>query len=124
MSGVTALMEKPAKLSLRIIYSVCFVQFKLLSVLRPRHFLVSTGLFYCQCFLCGTFLLFFYLIGWVCVHTFVFCVLHFSFYLRVNEDITDFYTWCKYILILLGFDHCIVHSETISVSLFFYCNHC
>lgn len=93
MSGVTALMEKPAELNLGMIYTVCFVQFKLLSVLRPGCFSVTTGLFYCLCFLCGTVLLFFfYLTGWICVHTSVFCVLQFSFYLRVNEDVTYFCT--------------------------------
>lgn len=95
MSGVTALMEKPAELSLGMIYTVYFVQFELLSVLRPGCFPVTTGLFYCLCFLCGTFfffVLFFCLTGWICVHTSVFCVLHFSFYLRVNEDVTYFCT--------------------------------
>lgn len=43
MSGVTASMAKCAKLSLEILYSVCFFQLKLLSVCRRRNLFPSTS---------------------------------------------------------------------------------
>jgi hypothetical protein len=40
MSGVTVLMAKHAELSLGIMYSMCFFQFRLLSICKPRKVVV------------------------------------------------------------------------------------
>jgi len=119
MSGVTALMKKPAELSLGMIYSVCFVQFKLLSVLWPRLLDCFTAH---ASYVVHSYFFFIFLFNWLHLCAY-FCVLHFSFYLRVNEDVTDFCTWCKYSSILSGFDHFVVYFETIPSPLFYFI-HC
>jgi hypothetical protein len=43
MSGTTVLMAKHAELNLGIIYSMCFFQFKLLSVCKPRNLFASAS---------------------------------------------------------------------------------
>jgi hypothetical protein len=48
MSDTTVLMAKHAELSLGMIYSMCFFQFKLLSICKPRNLFASTSSIFCQ----------------------------------------------------------------------------